>query len=51
MPSSRLLCGPGEQDLHGATHVLDVPADTTVLDAAIDASVDVPYDCKMGVCL
>lgn len=32
-------------------HVLDVPADTSVLDVALDANVDVPYDCKMGVCL
>ena len=28
--------------------VLDVPEDQIVLDAAIDAGVDIPYDCKLG---
>ena len=31
--------------------VLQVPEDRTVLDVAIDAGVDIPYDCKLGVCL
>lgn len=35
----------------GATHQLDVPEDETVLDAALAKGIDVPYDCKMGVCL
>ncbi|KAI7842486.1 hypothetical protein COHA_003840 [Chlorella ohadii] len=39
------------QDLDGATHQLDVPEDETVLDAALAKGIDVPYDCKMGVCL
>jgi ferredoxin len=30
---------------------LSVPDNKTILDAAIDAGVDVPYDCKLGVCL
>lgn len=30
---------------------LNVPEDKTVLDAAIDAGIDIPYDCKLGVCL
>lgn len=32
-------------------HVLEVDASETVLDAALDKGIDVPYDCKMGVCL
>lgn len=35
----------------GATHQLDVPEGETVLDAALAKGIDVPYDCKMGVCL
>ena len=30
---------------------IKVPENKTVLDAAIDAGVDIPYDCKLGVCL
>ena len=28
--------------------VLDVPEDVLVLDAAIDAGIEIPYDCKLG---
>lgn len=35
----------------GATHQLEVSEDETVLDVALAQGVDVPYDCKMGVCL
>ena len=38
-------------DLEGAKHVLEVAEDETILDVAIDAGLDMPYDCKMGVCL
>jgi len=31
--------------------VLDVDEETTVLDAALDAGIDLPHDCKLGVCL
>lgn len=32
-------------------HTLEVGDGETVLDAALDQGLDVPYDCKMGVCL
>lgn len=35
----------------GSLVVLDVPEGTSVLEAAIDANVDLPHDCKMGVCM
>ncbi|EFN56583.1 hypothetical protein CHLNCDRAFT_14186, partial [Chlorella variabilis] len=38
-------------DLEGVTHMLDVPEDATILEVAIDQGLDMPYDCKMGVCL
>jgi ferredoxin len=31
--------------------VLDVDGDTTVLEAALEAGVELEYDCQMGVCL
>ncbi|PRW51141.1 root R-B2 [Chlorella sorokiniana] len=39
------------QDLEGAMHHLEVPENENVLDVALEQGVDVPYDCKMGVCL
>lgn len=39
------------QDLDGTMHVLEVGDDETVLDVALDKGLDMPYDCKMGVCL
>lgn len=38
-----------EQD--GVTTVLDVPDGTSVLDAALDTGLELPHDCKMGVCM
>lgn len=35
----------------GTTVVLTVPEGTSVLEAAFDANVDLPHDCKMGVCM
>jgi ferredoxin len=35
----------------GAEHVLTVSEDTSILDAAVDAGIDLPHDCKMGICL
>lgn len=37
--------------LQGKVHQLEVAEDETVLDVALDHGLDVPYDCKMGVCL
>jgi ferredoxin len=30
---------------------LEVAEDETILDASLDAGIDLPYDCKLGVCL
>jgi ferredoxin len=38
-------------DLEGATHHLEVPEDANILEVALDQGLDMPYDCKMGVCL
>jgi ferredoxin len=35
----------------GKEHVLDVREDVSVLEAALDAGIDLPHDCKLGVCL
>lgn len=34
----------------GNTHVLEVPADRTILEAASDAGVELPSSCNAGVC-
>jgi ferredoxin len=31
--------------------VLDVPDDESILNVALDSGIDVPHDCKMGVCM
>lgn len=31
--------------------MLEVDEYTTILDAALDADIDMPHDCKLGVCL
>lgn len=35
----------------GKETVLEVREDESVLNAALDAGIDMPYDCNMGVCL
>lgn len=35
----------------GKDHVLTVREDCSVLEAALDAGIDLPHDCKLGVCL
>lgn len=35
----------------GKEFVLEVPEDYSILNAAIDAGIDLPYDCNLGVCL
>lgn len=35
----------------GKEHILNVPEDMSILDAALEAEIDVPHDCKLGVCL
>ncbi|CAM9922654.1 unnamed protein product [Ectocarpus sp. 4 AP-2014] len=35
----------------GTSTVLEVDENTTILEAALDNDVDLPHDCKLGVCL
>eukprot|EP01041_Mallomonas_annulata_P011620 gene11620-24325_t len=35
----------------GVDTILDVREDVTVLEAALDAGIELPHDCKLGVCL
>lgn len=35
----------------GKDIVLNVRADCSVLEAALDAGIELPHDCKLGVCL
>lgn len=35
----------------GQKHVLDVPEGESILSVAIDAGIEVPYDCQLGVCM
>ncbi len=37
--------------LSGGTEVLDVDEGQTILEAAKDRGLDLPYDCQMGVCM
>lgn len=39
------------EDLDGTVHVVQVEEGETILEAALDAGVDAPHDCKMGVCM
>lgn len=34
----------------GKTHTLDVPDDQTILQAAQDAGIELPFSCSAGVC-
>ncbi|CAI5527075.1 unnamed protein product [Closterium sp. Naga37s-1] len=40
-----------EVEHQGKTHILEIPEDETILSAAIDAGLDLPHDCKLGVCM
>ncbi|CAM6123411.1 unnamed protein product [Calypogeia fissa] len=35
----------------GVKHVLHVPEDETILSVALEENLDVPHDCKLGVCM
>lgn len=39
------------QDLDGNIHVMQVADGESLLDVAIEQGLDMPHDCKMGVCL
>ena len=36
--------------LEGKTHKVEVPADETILEAALDADLDAPFACQGGIC-
>lgn len=36
---------------NGVDTVIDVREDTSILSAALDAGIDLPHDCDLGVCL
>ncbi|MDO6521854.1 2Fe-2S iron-sulfur cluster-binding protein [Shimia thalassica] len=36
--------------LDGSTQAIEMPKDTTILDAALDNKMDAPFACKAGVC-
>mmetsp|Transcript_32006 Transcript_32006/g.53975 ORF Transcript_32006/g.53975 Transcript_32006/m.53975 type:complete len:151 (-) Transcript_32006:83-535(-) len=35
----------------GKETVIEIPEDTSVLEAALEAGFELPHDCKLGVCL
>jgi len=35
----------------GKDTIIDVREDTSILSAALDAGIDLPHDCDLGVCL
>lgn len=40
-----------EVTYQGKTHNLEVPSDQTILEVALDQGIDLPHDCKLGVCM
>mmetsp|Transcript_23174 Transcript_23174/g.64354 ORF Transcript_23174/g.64354 Transcript_23174/m.64354 type:complete len:143 (+) Transcript_23174:158-586(+) len=40
-----------EITFEGTTHVLEVGEDESILFKALDAGIDLPHDCDMGVCM
>jgi hypothetical protein len=38
-------------DLEGKLHVLDIEPEETVLDVGLDKGIEMPWDCRMGVCM
>ncbi|GLJ17832.1 hypothetical protein SUGI_0311870 [Cryptomeria japonica] len=54
--SGAFLCRAGkiysvEIEHEGKKHILQVEEDETILSKALDAGIDVPHDCKLGVCM
>ena len=54
-PGARRRCARGASvELKmpdGSTHSVEVEEGQNVLDAALDAGIEMPHDCKMGVCM
>jgi ferredoxin len=40
-----------EIDFEGTKHMLDVPDDKTILEVALENELELPHDCKLGVCM
>ncbi|EFJ28491.1 hypothetical protein SELMODRAFT_69317, partial [Selaginella moellendorffii] len=40
-----------EMEHEGKIHTLRVPEDETILSKALEEGVEVPHDCKLGVCM
>ena len=40
-----------EIEKQGGTETISVEAGSTILEAALDKGIDLPHDCKMGVCM
>eukprot|EP00246_Nothoceros_aenigmaticus_P002457 TRINITY_DN13328_c0_g1_i1.p1 TRINITY_DN13328_c0_g1~~TRINITY_DN13328_c0_g1_i1.p1 ORF type:complete len:157 (+),score=12.16 TRINITY_DN13328_c0_g1_i1:67-537(+) len=40
-----------EIEHNGTKHVLQVAEDESILSKALDAGLEVPYDCRLGVCM
>lgn len=40
-----------EIEHEGQKHMLEVPEGETILSVAIEAGLEVPYDCQLGVCM
>lgn len=40
-----------EIEHEGKTYTLDVPDGSTILEVALDKGLDLPHDCKLGVCM
>eukprot|EP01018_Ginkgo_biloba_P024173 Gb_40918 [translate_table: standard] len=54
--SGALHCRAGqlynvEIEHEGKKHMVQVPEDETILSKALDAGMNVPHDCKLGVCM
>jgi ferredoxin len=35
----------------GTVHTLEIPEGKTILEVALDKGLDLPHDCKLGVCM
>ena len=40
-----------EIQFEGKTHSFDIPDGSTILEVALDKGINLPHDCKLGVCM
>lgn len=45
------VCAQVEVQHEGKTHTLEVPEGESILNVALDKKIDLPHDCKLGVCM